>query len=457
MVVRRQSAGGTRRVRYVGRMPPQVSGATSMIRFAALLMAAMTPGIAMAADAVVSSYWGGPKHDELRAVAILPNGLVAAGGLSGATVSDDKNKKVEGGEGRITLFSAEGKYISDVPCEIVPSDMDCDAKGRLLVVGRGGVLCWDAAAKSKQWQANVGGDDARICAGPGGGAVVLANKQVSLFDAAGNLTGQFHPAGGFVADVACDPASQTIFVVGFDNKRGTPPGQKRYPVQVAFVRAYDLRGEQRWQAYAWDGQEVADRHLMADTRAYRVVLGDDGKLYVAGESAGGNTMWLRSSRNLDETLPMPKFDAFQHAYNTAANHITAVVRIDPKTGASEAATLLLARLGNGKGNTIRPRAIAADSRGNVFVGGASAFSPPKTPGSFGREGGGAFLVIFDSQFRRSFATTLAGSATLQALAHRSGVLAAVGQVEGNELTTAKPAKPEGDDQGDGFLTILRVP
>lgn len=427
-----------------------------MIRFAILLLAASTAATAMAADAVVSTYWGSPKHDELRAVVVLPNGMVAAGGLTEAAVTGEKNKKVEGGEGRITFWSAEGKRISEEPCGIVPSDMDCDANGRLLVVGRGGVFCWDPVAKSKRWQAEVGGDDARVCAGPSGGAVVLANKRVSVLDSAGKVTAEFGTAGGFVNDVACDPTSQAIFVVGFDNKHGTPPGQKRYPVQVAFVRAYDLRGEQRWQAYAWGGQEVADRQLMADTRAYRIALGDDGKLYVAGESAGGNTIWLRSSRNLDETLPMPKFDAFQHAYNTAANHITAVVRLDPKTGASEAATLLLARLPNGKGNTIRPRAITADAQGNIFVGGASAFSPPKTPGVFGREGGGAFLVVFDSQFRRTFATTLAGSATLQAVAVRSGVLAAVGQVQGNELATAKPAKPEGDDLGDGFLTILRV-
>ncbi len=427
-----------------------------MIRYGTVLLALITTTVATAAEVVVSSYWGGPKYDELRAVAVLPNGLVAAGGFAEATMAGDKNKKAEGGEGRITLWSSEGKRIADESCEVVPSDMDCDAKGRVLVAGRGGVFCWDPGLKRKQWQAAVGGDDARVCPGPNGGAVVLANKRVSVFDAAGNLSGEFGVAGGFVNDVACDPVSQTIFVVGFDNKRGTPPGQKRYPVQVAFVRAYDLRGEQRWQAYGWEGQAVADRQLMADTRAYRAAFGDDGKLYVAGESAGGNTMWLRSSRNLDETLPMPKFDAFQHAYNTAANHITAVVRLDAKTGASEAATLLLARLPNGKGNTIRPRAIAADAQGNIFVGGASAFSPPKTPGAFGREGGGAFLVVFDSQFRRTFATTLAGSATLQAVAVRSGVLAAVGQVQGNELATAKPVKPEGDDQGDGFLTILRV-
>lgn len=428
-----------------------------MMRLTIFLWATTTTAtLAAAAEAVVSSYWGGSKHDELRAVAVLPSGVVAAGGLADATVTGDKNKKVEGGEGRIAFWSVDGKHIADQPCEIVPSDMDCDLKGRLLVAGRGGVFCWDAAGKAKRWQAAVGGDDARVCAGPDGGAVVLANKRVSILDAAGNSVGEFNVAGGFVNDVACDPTSQTVFVVGFDNKHGTPPGQKRYPVQVAFVRAYDLRGEQRWQAYAWGGQDVADRQLMADTRAYRIVWGDDGKLYVAGESAGGNTIWLRSSRNLDETLPMPKFDAFQHAYNTAANHITAVVRIDPKSGASEAATLLLARLGNGKGNTIRPRAIAADAQGNVYVGGASAFSPPKTPDSFGREGGGAFLVVFDSQFRRTYATTLAGSATVQAVAVRSGVLAVVGQVEGNELVTAKPAKSGGDDQGDGFLTILRL-
>ena len=193
------------------------------------------------------------------------------------------------------------------------------------------------------------------------------------------------------------------FRLRIDNKHGTPPRQRNYPVQVAFVRAYDPGGKQVWAAYGWKGQDVADLELMADTRGYRLAMGRDGKLYLGGESAGGNTIWMRCSLDLKKAVNQVEGDQFQHAYNTSANHILAVVRLDPKTGASEMATLLLARIASkgNKGNTLRMRAIAADEQGNVYVGGALASSPPKSPGSFGREGGGAYLVAFDKNFRRT--------------------------------------------------------
>ena len=61
------------------------------------------------------------------------------------------------------------------------------------------------------------------------------------------------------------------------------------------MRAHDLAGKQVWAAYGWKGQHVADIQLMADTRGYRLAVGRDGKLYLGGESAGGNTIWMRSS------------------------------------------------------------------------------------------------------------------------------------------------------------------
>jgi len=214
-------------------------------------------------------------------------------------------------------------------------------------------------------------------------------------------------------------------------------------------------GKPAWQAYGWAGQQVADLHLMADTRAYRLCA-VGGKLYVAGESAGGNTIWTRGSLDLAAKDHFVTGDAFQHAYNTSANHITALARLDAKTGRSEAATLLLARLSSGKGNTIRPRAVAADAEGNVYVGGASAFSPPKSPGSYGREGGGAYFVVFDARFQRRHATTLAGGGTTRAITVGPRGVVAVGDCS-TEFQPVKPLKAEGDAQGDGFVVWFSAP
>jgi hypothetical protein len=402
----------------------------------------------------LATFAGGPQADLLNSCAVLPDGSVVVGGIIDATRGE--KDKLDGGHGLIQVLTKTGKPGPQQKLPAPVGDLDADAQGTIFVVGAKGSAAFDASLKKTLWSSPVGGSDARICPGFDGGAVVLASKQVSLIDAKGKTTGGFSVGGGYVNDVACDPKQKAIFICGFDNKRGTPPGQKNYPVQVAFVRAYDLAGKQLWGAYGWGGQAVADLQLMADTRAYRLALGGDGKLYVAGESAGGNTMWMRSSLDLKQNAPFAKGDAFQNAYNTRANHITAVVRLDPKTGQCDGGTLLLARLKDNKGNTIRPRAIAADAKGNVYVGGTSAFAPPKSPGSFGREGGGAYFTVFDTAFKRLYATTLAGGGTTQALAVGHGSLVAVGDCK-TEFTTHKPLKAEGDANGDGFAVLFSVP
>jgi hypothetical protein len=243
-------------------------------------------------------------------------------------------------------------------------------------------------------------------------------------------------------------------VTGFHNRRGRVPGQRTHPVQVAYVYAYDGHGKKVWTAYDWKGEDVARRRLMADTRGYRLALGGDGKLYVAGESAGGNSMWARQSQNLDAKLTLAGGDAYQRPYNTAANHITFIGRLDPRTGRAEAGTFLLARLGSGRGNTMRPRALAADAAGFVYVGGASASHPPVSRGVFGGdfEGGGAFLCIFDRAFRRVYATKLCtGTTTAIGLGKRA--IVAAGETT-DHLTPVEPLQAGPGGSTDGWAVVL---
>lgn len=410
--------------------------------------------LAMAQQVEMSTFVGGEKADRLTAAAVLSDGSVVLGGVVDGTWGGEKGQTLENGRGLLLVLDKACKLAAQTTLPGAVSDLDVDAAGNILITGPGGTACFDRSLKPR-WTAPLGGAEARVAAAGNGAAVLLADKKITLFDAQGHATGSFDVSGGFVLDVACDPKAQRIFVCGFDNKHGTPPGQRNYPVQVAFVRAMDFAGRPLWRAYGWAGQEVADLKLMADTRAYRLAFGPDGKLYVAGESAGGNTIWTRSSLDLGQPANFVKGDAFQHAYNTAANHITAVARLDPQTGQSEIATLLLARLASGKGNTIRPRALAADAQGNVYVGGVSTFSPPKTPGSFGGEGGGAFFVIFDRNLKRLYATTLAGGGPTQAIGVGGERIVAVGDTR-TELTTYKPLKTQGDANGEGFAVVFRT-
>jgi hypothetical protein len=221
------------------------------------------------------------------------------------------------------------------------------------------------------------------------------------------------------------------------------------------VYAFDFGGKKVWTAYDWKGQEVADLKLMADTRGYRLAMGQDGKLYVAGESAGGNTIWSRKSQDLNSELPLAKGDKYQVAFNTAANHITFVGRLDPKTGKTEAGTMLLARLSNNRGNTIRPRALAADASGRIYVGGGSASYPPVSEGAFGGDfdGGGAFFCIFDREFNRLYATKFCSGTTLSIALGARG-LVVVGDGKAN-LKAVNPLQPEpAGGKSDGWVVVF---
>ncbi len=408
----------------------------TVLAFSVVLVAA-TMSLGAGGETVVFSTWlGGAEDDRLAAAVVLEDGSILVGG-------DAED------EGALIRLSADGqKVLSRRRTDGAVTDMTLARDGRVLAAGAFGVVALSPDAQKILWANPAGGKRARVAAGPDGSAVVLADKQVTVVAAGGKTRGSWKVKGGYVEDVACDPATGRVFVTGFDNNRG-----HRNPVQVAFVYAYD-GGERAWKAYGWGGKEVDDRGLMADTRGYRLTMGPDGNLYVAGESAGGNTMWSRRPQDLDAKADLVKGDKYQHAFNTRANHITYVGRLDPRTGASEGGTLLLARLSNNRGNTIRPRALAADAAGNIYVGGASAYGCPVSEGAFGAaEPAGAWFCVFDETFTRQYATAF-GSGRTAAIALGPNAVVVVGEAKGGVVPhEARQKEPGGG--ADGWIVALK--
>jgi hypothetical protein len=334
------------------------------------------------------------------------------------------------------------------------SDLRTDDKGRVYVTGSFGSAAIDPTVTRVLWSANVGGKEARIAPGPDGGAVVLAGDTVTVLDSRGKAAVEWTIAASTFQDLVCDVSERRVYVTGSTYRRGRPAGQKSTPVEVAFVHAYDLRGSRLWVAYDWSGQEVADEGLMADTRGVRLALGGDGRLLVAGESGGDNTMWLRQSRDLREKLPAVPGDRYQAAANTRASPITFLGRLDARTGKAEAGTLLLARLRDNKGNAMRPRALAVDDQGRVYVGGASGVSPPISAGAFGAgSGSGAFFCVFDRDFRRLYATRLSDGTALALAVGKDAIVVAGEARDGLPVVGALQARPGGER--DGWAVVFR--
>ncbi len=429
--------------------------AWSLVASAAWL--GLLPLPAVAEPVVTATYLGGPGADQLCGAAVLPDGtLLLAGTLPGARVETWKPREVRGrGDGMVVRLSARGdEVLAVLRFEGQVNDLRTDGSGRAYVTGGFGSARLDPLGNRVLWTSNVGGKEARIAPGPDGAAVVLSGDTVTVLDGQGKPTADWTIAASTCQDVVCDVGRRRVYVTGSTNRRGRAPGQKSMPVEVAFVHAYDLRGGRLWLAYDWSGQEVADRGLMADTRGVRLALGPDGDLYVAGESGGDNTIWLRQSRDLRERLPAAPGDRYQTATNTRANPIAFVGRLDPATGKAEAGTMLLARLKDNKGNAVRPRALAVDGQGRVYVAGVAGVSPPISAGAFGAgTGGGAFFCVFDRRFGRLYATRLcAGTARAVGVGPHTIVVAGEAR-EGLPVVTPLQARPDGEE--DGWAVVFR--
>ncbi|MGH2354834.1 MAG: hypothetical protein ACRDJN_24765 [Chloroflexota bacterium] len=253
-------------------------------------------------------------------------------------------------------------------------DLKVNAGGAIAACGDFGVAVLDPTASAVLWADDPG--PVRRCAfGDDGTVAALAGHSVYVYGSGGGMLGNWSAGVSHHNDVAIDSGRNAVITTGYTNRR-TARGLR---VQVAFLRAWSYSGVLRWSNYDVPADQLWP--LVADTRGVRVSMGRDGKLYFAGESAGGDSIFSRSPAEpgagaalSDEQLA--RTDAFTIPYNTRSNHITWFGRYDPADGTLERGQFLLARLDSGdrRGNTIRPRAIMADETGRVYLAGVTTSS-----------------------------------------------------------------------------------
>lgn len=337
-------------------------------------------GTVSSANVTYAAYVGGGSSDALNVAQVADNCLVYSGGKINTPVTTAARKisaaTTDKSTGVLTLaYPQNGQIVAAVRFGNVINDAQLRrSNGDIVVASDGGLAVLSPDLATTRWRQD--GNFTRVSVGSDGTVAGLdgtGGKRLTVYSASGTAIYSRTFADAMVNDVAVSTgataADTRVIVTGMAQRDGGGCTK----LQVAWVRAYNLNNELVWKSYDWThAQAFARSSSCADTRGYRVEIGLDGRLYFAGEAAGGNSIYRYGSADLQAAAPNFPSDAYNNPYNTRSNHITYFTRLDPLTGKQSAGSFLLARLTNGNGNTIRPRAITAGQDGTVYVGGISA-------------------------------------------------------------------------------------
>lgn len=348
----------------------------------------------------ISTYLGGVGHDEVIGTGILNSGnetkVVIAGNFAGGTpiISDSPTITLGASatsRARIAVINPTMTESLEIILGNRILDIDVNkANSSIAAIGDFGVFVTTYANSLGSFKfipaSSLPGltalaaegkdrsmDSARVALTDDQKIVTLVANTLTLWSQTGEKISERTIGKTHFTDLAVLPDG--IFVSGFQQYTSVLSGvpQKAYPVQVAFVHKYSL-GTLDFVDKTWDyaSQAVGDSANMADTRAYRLKVGEDGKLYVAGESAGGNTIYRWNGKDLS-TPTLVSVDPYTDAWNTASAHLGYHAIIDPQTMTVIRGQTIVPRLpSNNLGNTFRTRAVTADHLGTVYVGGTSA-------------------------------------------------------------------------------------
>uniref|UniRef100_UPI000A4448D1 Ig-like domain-containing protein n=1 Tax=Hymenobacter terrenus TaxID=1629124 RepID=UPI000A4448D1 len=368
------------------------------------------------------------NNDVLNGSRIQSNGNIVlavdnTSSVIGGVTATTLNGATSTSAGTIVRLNSTGTTVLSVT-KVGPRALDIaiDANDNIYVaLGTGGFVKLNSTAQSVVYQNSNGGNCRRIDAGKNGNVVALNNSgneagKIYVYNPSG--TELYNTAGkNFTQDVAINDELQLTYSIGF---RNASTGCN--PVQIAYIIARNFSGTEVWRDYDWaanlldDCDGTARENNMADSRGYRITLGEDGKLYAAFEVAGGNHIFRFSPKNLTTPAPVVGGDAYTEFYNSRDEHKSFFARFDASNGNYLLGQQLASRPNGptGPGNAVRIKDgdISADAQGRVYLGGSSADGLPLTfdVPEAGTSTGGAFLVAFSSDFKnRLFTTRLSGS------------------------------------------------
>ena len=397
-----------------------------------------------------ATYLHGSGGSQAKAVDIAPDSsIVYAGVLVGDNLGTTPVNLLGGGDGVVARLNATGQQVLSLTrIGNVVNNMEVSAgNGRIAVVGDFGVAVLAPDGGSVVWSSATPVNPARVSIALDGGVAALSGKTISVFTPAGTPAGSWTLTDTAVTDVAIDSATQSVFVSGYK--------QVSSILKTPFVRAYAYDGTFKWRAYDWTNSELTAQNLGADSEAYRVQMGRDGKLYMLGSTDGGNNPFARDPQSLTTQMAARNvgFDNYNRPLTLSGSaRLAYYVRLNPANGQALLGQFLLARLaanGTGRQNTINISngSIAADQTGRVMVSGSSAARIASrdvqqiagtTVGPY--IGGEGFVMVASANFTAREVYTVFGGASggtgnAPAAAISNGVHAVVLQNTGGSLIT----------------------
>ncbi|MFW6065441.1 MAG: hypothetical protein ACOC9S_01345, partial [Planctomycetota bacterium] len=429
---------------------------TRLVCLTVVLAACVAPALAQPAgyNISASSYIGGSGDtDAVRGSAILSDGtIVLAANIGDATPGGVSPILLRGAgnttSGAIVRLSEDGTTVLSVTrfADAVV-DLSIDDNDNLYVAcGPEGVVQLNSTADSVVWETTFTKNVYRVDAGPTGYLAVMTRDgtdydtakmtsvTIVVLDPSKNQLGNFGGPAHYTRDVAIDEASQTVISVGYKNitaEDDSDSGSNPVDVSAYHGRSYD--GTLKYNGYNWEGSSSSDRWInkpennMADTRATRCEIGEDGMLYMLFEADGGNHIFRYDPFDIMTPVDHSEPDKYHQFWQSGTEPKTFVGRYDPATGDYVYGTQFTARLSNNDCNTVRSRngAVYADSEGRIYIGGYSAYGLPLDddagwlPPGTGDYYGGAWLLVMDSDFsQRLFCTRMSRSANTYAIAAR---------------------------------------
>lgn len=446
-------------------------------------MLAVSLALASAASALAAgdfeitaaSFLGAPGfEDRVVGARIQGDGtIVLAANLGpGAKV---KGLNVEAGKhGLILRLSPDGKRLlgaAAVAREL--KDMEIDEKDNLyLAAGADGLLKLSATGDKVLLRKEFN-DCVRIDAATDGHFAAIADGGIHIFAPDGQPLGSAK-GSHFTCDVCIDAASKTVVFCGFRNAHAHD-GQRRQPVQIAYIHGLAYDGSRKWTNYDWATDQASDRFInkptnnMADTRGDRCTIGRDGKLYVTFQVAGGNHIFRYSPRNIMERAAIVGGDHYHQFHNSRAEHKCFFARYDPATGDYLAGQQFCGRLSSGRANYAATKTgeINADEAGRVYIAGIGASGLPINLNPSGSDyTGGGFLLVMSPDLRARLLCTRLGIGAPHAVDARTldGRLRIVfggGEAPADIFTTPDSLQPQAADTGkekggprDAFFALL---